>query len=114
MHVAEHYAYRVRWSAEGAEYVGTVAEFPGLSWLDTDQLAAFIGIRRLVSEALTDMAEDGESPPLPIAERSYSGRFQVRIPPEQHRALALEAVEQGVLLNRLAAMRLGAAASLSR
>jgi len=36
----------------------------------------------------------------------YSGRFQVRIPPEVHRRLATEAAEQGVSLNRLVSSRL--------
>jgi hypothetical protein len=31
--VAEHYTYRVAWSAEDESFVGTVAELPSLSWL---------------------------------------------------------------------------------
>ena len=30
------YAYRVIWSAEDQEFVGTCAEFPSLSWLEED------------------------------------------------------------------------------
>lgn len=48
----------------------------------------------------------GETMPEPIATRRYSGRFMVRIPPEQHRRLALEAAEAGISLNRLASARL--------
>lgn len=110
MSTAEHYTYRVRWSAEDAEYIGTVAELPSLSWLDADEVEAFIGIRRLAATVLADMLAEGETPPPALADRSYSGKFQVRIPPEQHRALAIAAAEQGVSLNRLAATRLGAAA----
>ena len=32
-----HYTYQVSWSPEDGEYVGTVAEFPSLSWLDTEE-----------------------------------------------------------------------------
>ncbi|WP_300344924.1 type II toxin-antitoxin system HicB family antitoxin [Nesterenkonia sp.] len=106
MSKAEHYTYRVSWSPEDQEYVGTVAEMPSLSWLDTDQEAAFRGIRQLVADVLVDMQESGETPPEPIAERTFSGKFQVRIPPELHRQLALEAAEQNVSLNRLASKRL--------
>lgn len=102
----EHYAYRVRWSPEDHAYIGTVAEFPSLSWAAEDQLDAFTGVRALVSDILDDMAQTGETPPDAIADRSYSGKFMVRIPPEQHRQLALEAAEQHVSLNRLAATRL--------
>ena len=52
------------------------------------------------------MEENGETVPLPLATKTYSGKFQVRIPPEQHRNLAIEAAEQGVSINRLVAAKL--------
>lgn len=103
---AEHYAYRVQWSAEDNGYIGTVAEFPSLSWFGDEQFDAFVGIRGLVIDVLEDMEANGETPPVPLAERVYSGKFMVRIPPEQHRSLALQAAEQHISLNRLAASRL--------
>ncbi len=102
----DHYTYRVRWSQEDASYVGTVAELPSLSWLSEDSPGAFDGIRRLVADVLADMQGDGEMPPQPIGDRVYSGKFLVRITPEAHRQLAIEAAEQSVSLNRLAAARL--------
>ena len=102
----DHYAYRVIWSAEDDEYVGLCSEFPSLSWLEPTPDEAFSGIRRVVAEVLEDMLEDGETPPEPIADRSYSGNFMVRVPPELHRALALRAAEEGVSLNRLVSARL--------
>lgn len=104
-----HYTYRTHWSAEDQAFVGSVAEFPSLSWVADDADAAFAGIRRLVDDVLADMAENGETPPEAIADRSFSGKFMLRIPPEMHRALALEAAEQNVSLNRLAASRLAVA-----
>lgn len=106
MSVAEHYTYRVRWSVEDAAYVGTVAEMPSLSWAADDRAEAFAGIQRLAEEVVEDMTATGETPPLAIADRTYSGKFMVRVPPEVHRQLALEASEQNVSLNRLAASRL--------
>ena len=70
--------------------------------------AALKGIRRVVSEAVTDMQAAGEAIPVPLAEKHYSGEFRVRIPPHVHRALATEAAEQGVSLNRLASAKLAA------
>lgn len=104
----QHYTYRVRWSAEDEAFVGTIAEFPSLSWLDDTQLGAFLGAQNLVTDILDDMRESGEQPPQAISDRSYSGKFMVRVPPELHRQLAIEAAEQHVSLNRLAAARLGA------
>ena len=103
---ADHYAYRVRWSAEDAAYVGTVAELPSLSWIADDRGAAFEGIQALVADVLADTHDSGETPPEALSDRNYSGKFVVRVPPEVHRQLALAAAEQNVSLNRLAASRL--------
>ena len=83
-------------------------ELPSLSWLASSPEDAFSGIRQLVSDCLSDMRSTGETPPEPIAERSYSGRFIVRVPSEVHRALAIRAAEEGVSLNRLVSARLAA------
>lgn len=106
MNVAEHYVYRVHWSAEDGAYVGTVAELPSLSWVADGQVEAFEGIRQLACDVVHDMQGSGEVLPEPLADRNYSGHFMIRIPPEQHRRLAIEAAEQHVSLNRLVSSRL--------
>lgn len=103
---ADHYTYRVTWSAEDQEHLGMCAEFPSLSWLDATQEGAFAGIRQLVSESINDMRANDEEIPEPLADRAYSGRFVVRIPPEMHRTLSMEAAEEGISLNRLVNARL--------
>lgn len=102
----DHYTYRVTWSPEDGEHVGLCVEFPSLSWLAATPEEALLGIRQIVSEAVADMQSAGETVPEPLAEKNYSGEFRVRIPPEVHRALALQAAEQGVSLNRLASAKL--------
>ena len=66
--------------------------------------------RRLVPVSYTHLdvykRQAGESLPEPLALRHYSGKFMVRIPPEVHRRLAIEAAESGVSLNRLASAKL--------
>jgi predicted HicB family RNase H-like nuclease len=104
----DHYTYRVTWSAEDGEHVGLCAEFPSLSWLAKTPEAALKGIRRVVTDAVADIQATGETVPVPLAEKHYSGEFRVRIPPQVHRALATEAAEQGVSLNRLASAKLAA------
>ena len=103
---ADRYTYRVHWSDEDQEYVGLCAELPSLSWLAKTAGAALNGIRRLVAETVAEMAGSGETPPRPFASRRYSGKFLVRVPPETHRRLAIEAAEEGVSLNRLASAKL--------
>ncbi len=102
----DHYTYRVTWSAEDREHVGLCAEFPSLSWLAATPEAALAGVRATVASVVADMQAQGEEVPVPMAERRYSGEFRVRIPPEQHRRLALQAQEQGVSLNRLVSSKL--------
>ncbi len=102
----DHYTYRVTWSSEDDEHIGLCTEFPSLSWLAPNPEAALSGIRKVVAEAVADMQAEREPVPEPLAEKNYSGQFRVRIPPEVHRALAMEAAEQGVSLNRLASAKL--------
>lgn len=104
----DHYTYRVTWSTEDGEHVGLCVEFPSLSWLAGTPEEALTGIRQLVAEVVTDLQAAGEEIPAALAEKRYSGEFRVRIPPEVHRTLAMQAAEQGVSLNRLASAKLAA------
>jgi predicted HicB family RNase H-like nuclease len=104
----DHYTYRVTWSPEDGEHVGLCAEFPSLSWLADSPETALVGIRRVVRKAVADMRAAGEPTPNPLADKRYSGHFMVRVPPEVHRALALQAAEENVSLNRLASAKLAA------
>lgn len=105
----QHYTYRVSWSPDDGEYVATCAEFPGLSWLEADDVEALLGVKRLVRDAVEDMAANGEPIPEPIADRPYSGKFMVRVPPDLHRKLVLEAAESRVSLNRHVSHKLAVA-----
>jgi hypothetical protein len=96
----------VTWSAEDGEHVGLCVEFPSLSWLAPSPEFALEGIRSLVWDTVREMEDAGEEVPVPLAVKHYSGQFRVRIPPQVHRSLALEAAEQGVSLNRLASAKL--------
>lgn len=102
----DHFTYRVTWSPEDGEHVGLCAEFPSLSWLDATPEGALAGIRKVVAEVVHDMEASGEKVPDSIADRTYSGEFKVRIPPQVHRALVIQAAKQGVSLNRLASAKL--------
>ena len=102
----DKYTYRVTWSEDDNEYVGLCAEFPSLSWLENTPEKALKGIRRLVAEVVLDMSGNNEPVPEPIAGKNYSGKFMVRIPPEVHRKLAIQAAESGVSLNRIASSKL--------
>lgn len=113
MDVWDQFSYRVFWSPEDGEYVGVCAEMSGLSWLAKTPEEALRGIRRAAREGVRILEEDGEPVPEPIAARDYSGVFKVRVPPDLHRRLVLEATEQHVSLNRLVSAELAAPASFT-
>ena len=102
----DRYTYRVTWSEEDKEYVGLCAEFPSLSWLASSPEAALRGIRAVVADAVRDMRANRETVPEPLSSKRFSGKFMIRVPPETHRRLAVEAAEAGVSLNRLASAKL--------
>ena len=103
-----HYTYRVTWSAEDAEFVGTCLEFPSLSWLATTQDEALHGIVDLVREVVKDLERGGEPVPEPLSSRTYSGKFNLRVGERLHRKLALEAAEEHLSLNQYVVRRLDA------
>ena len=102
----DRYTYRVTWSEDDQEYAGLCTEFSSLSWLDKTHEAALKGIREIVQGVIKDMSQAGEEIPEPIACKRYSGKFMVRVPPEVHRNLAIQASESGVSLNRIAGAKL--------
>jgi len=102
----DRYTYRVIWSEDDNQLVGLCAEFPSLSYLASTQEKAIQGILKVVADVVKDMEANDESVPEPIYSRRYSGKFVVRVPPEVHRRLALEAAEEEISLNRLVSAKL--------
>ena len=103
----DKYTYRVIWSETDQEHVGLCAEFPSLSHLAETGPEALAGIMKLVGTVISDMAKSKEEIPGPLSLRQFKGNIAVRVPPERHRELAMEAAEQGVSLNRLISKKLG-------
>lgn len=95
-----HYTYRAEWSPDDGEWVGQCVEFPSLSWLDGNPVAAIAGIAQLVAEVVKDMYSNGEKPPQSLSERHYSGKLMVRTSPELHKRLTIEAAERNLSLNQ--------------
>ena len=93
---ADMYTYRVFWSGEDGAFVASVSEFPSLSNVADSQKEALNGLSELVADVLADMRESGEQPPVPLGCRTYSGKYALRMTPEQHRRVVTEAAEQGV------------------
>nr|NLI50974.1 type II toxin-antitoxin system HicB family antitoxin [Propionibacterium sp.] len=100
------YTYRVTWSVEDNEFVATCAEFPSLSWLADSQADALQGVVDLVADTVADLRAEGESVPEPLSQRSYSGKFNLRVGESLHRRLAIQAAEEHLSLNQYVVRRL--------
>lgn len=105
----QHYTYRVTWSAQDDEFVATCVEFPSLSWLAASQVEALLGLQVLIHDVVAEMREQGEQAPQPFSERSYSGKFNLRVGESLHRELAINAAEDGMSLNQYVLRKLAAA-----
>jgi predicted HicB family RNase H-like nuclease len=103
-----HYTYRVAWSAEDHEFVATCLEFPSLSWLAGSQVEALQGLEVVVRDVVADMQDQGEQIPVPLSERHFSGKFNVRVGEHLHRDLATHAAEDGMSLNQYVVKKLAA------
>lgn len=106
---ASRYTYRVTWSAEDGEFVATCAEFTSLSWLDDSPAGALQGMVDLVAETVNDLLSEGADVPEPLSERTYSGKFNLRVGESLHRRLAIQAAEEHVSLNQYVVRRLSEA-----
>jgi predicted HicB family RNase H-like nuclease len=104
---AERYTYRLAWSAKDGEFIATVVEFPSLSWIAQSRERALAGLTSVVEEVLADMLAEGEEIPAPWDERTFSGKFNLRLGPELHKKVALEAAERGESMNTYVIKHLG-------
>lgn len=106
MRDAREYTYRVFWSKENGAFVSSVLEFPSLSNLAESQEEALRGMVEVVRDTLSIISEEGREPPQPLGTKQFSGHLSLRIPPEEHRRVAMEAAEAGVSINQLIAARI--------
>ena len=104
---ADHFTYRISWSAADKEFIATVVEFPSLSWIAKSREKALKGMTSLVEEVLADMIENGEDIPLPWDEREFSGKFNLRLGSDLHKKVALEAAERNESMNTYVMKKLG-------
>jgi len=104
---ADHYTYRIAWSAHDNEYIATVVEFPSLSWCAETRETALSGLTSVVEEILRDMLAEGEEIPKPWDERTFSGKLNLRLGAELHKKVALDAAERQESINSYIVKQLG-------
>jgi predicted HicB family RNase H-like nuclease len=106
--MVNEYQYIVEWEPADRVFVARVTEFPSLAAHGDSQEEALREIRDLVKAIVVDLKRGGESIPVPLSLRQYSGRLNLRMPPDLHRRLASEAERNGISLNQLITAKLAA------
>ncbi len=82
-------------------------EFPSLSWIADTREAALAGLTSVVEEVLQDMLAEGEEIPAPWDEQTFSGKFNLRLGPDLHKKVALDAAERHESMNTYVIKKLG-------
>ena len=100
MKASDRYLKIVEWSEEDGCYVGRCPALFSGGVHGPDEAKVYRDLCRAVEEWIRIYQEHRERLPAPTAGRKYSGRFILRIAPELHRQLALEALKQGDSLNQ--------------
>ena len=89
----------MEWSDEDRCYIGTC---PGLflgGVHGDDEAKVYRELCQVVEEWIKIYQEDNEPLPEPTAGKDYSGKFVVRVGPELHKKLSIEALRSGRSLN---------------
>lgn len=101
MKEADRYLKIVEWSEGDRCYVGTC---PGVMLGGVhgrNEVDVYRELGGVVDEWLALLKKDGKPLPEATAGKSYSGKFVVRVGPDLHKALAVQALKAGESLNAL-------------
>lgn len=105
---AASYHKIVTWSEADGCYVGRCPELMLGGVHGPDERKVFAELCSVVDEWVRLAGKDKVPLPKPKLNRAYSGKLLLRIPPETHRDLAVQAELAGVSLNHLCRERLSA------
>lgn len=94
------YSYQIEYDPEDKIYIARSAEIPSVLAHGKTQEKALKEIKTALKNILEQMKEDGEKIPEPFNLLKFSGEFRVRMPPEKHRKIAMEANLQGISMNQ--------------
>ncbi len=95
---------------QGVYYVARVLELDGLIMTGDTPAEAVAELEAAKRDWIETNLELGNTMPLPLKSRKYSGQYRIRMEPSLHEALALLAEHEGISLNHLMVSKLAQAA----
>ena len=98
---SKNYKYHVHlyWDIEDEIFVAEVPELPGCATHGDTKEEAMRHVEDAIATWLDGAKEIGKEIPEPIATQRFSGKFNLRIPPDLHRKLVLKSKAFGKSLN---------------
>jgi predicted HicB family RNase H-like nuclease len=106
---AKRYLKVVEWSEEDGCYLGSAPPLIGQSCHGATEAEVLAQLQVIVEEWIRLLRQDGHPLPAATANRSFSGKFVVRVSPAIHRKVALKAMARGDSLNQFVAETLAEA-----
>jgi len=99
MKKSDRYIKIVKWSKEDGCYVGTCPALMFGGVHGDDEAKVYKELCEAVEEWIREGEAQGEALPKPDAESEFSGKFVLRVGPELHHALYLDALQNNESLN---------------
>ena len=106
---ARRYVKLVEWSDEDHCYIGSAPPLVGQSCHGPNEGAVLAELNQIVEEWIIALLSQGKPLPAATANKEYSGKFIVRVPPAVHKRVALKAAARGDSLNQFVADTLAGA-----
>ena len=103
---AARYAKFVEWSDEDQCFIGRCPELTLGGVHGSDEAKVYAELCEVVEEWIELLHKDGVPLPEPLAAKSFSGKFVLRVEPAIHRRLAAKALAAGESLNTYCAKTL--------
>jgi predicted HicB family RNase H-like nuclease len=100
---AKRYLKIVEWSEKDRCYVGSAPPLIGQACHGKTESDVIAQLQVIVEEWVEILLSDAKPLPESTANKSYSGKFVVRVPPDLHRKAALKAMARGDSLNQFVA-----------
>jgi predicted HicB family RNase H-like nuclease len=95
----DRYLKIVEWSDEDQCYVGSIPGWIGKCCHGDNELKVYHQLCQILEEWIEIYAEDKIPLPSRITAKKYSGKFQLRIDSDLHKALAIKAMQADESLN---------------
>ncbi len=95
----DHYLKIVEWSDEDQCYVGSIPGWIGKCCHGDNEEDVYRQLCRILEEWIKIYEEDNMPLPPSISGKKYSGKFQLRVDSDLHKALAIRAMQANESLN---------------